>query len=110
MALNDLSPGQVQAKYKKVNNAIQLVGLFGIASTAVFCFLPGWVLNWIGSLKKTRRTHYDPNNNDPSLFQQFGFTPVLIMLGSFAVIILVIMLITNWFGLRKRIRGSENIV
>jgi Na+/melibiose symporter-like transporter len=109
MRLNNLSREELLVKYKQVNKALKWLCIFAVAVTALICFLPGWLLNWLGSLKKGRSHRYDPNNNDPSWFQQDGIQSVFIMLGAFVALILIVMLITNWFGLYRRVKENDQI-
>ncbi|HEV7779636.1 MAG TPA: hypothetical protein VGO58_00140 [Chitinophagaceae bacterium] len=110
MRLNDLSREELRAKYKKVNHALKVLCIVAVAGTALVCFLPGWMINWLASFKKGRNHRYDPNRNDPSWFQEYGIQSVYITLGAFAVLTVIIMLITNWFGLYRRVKEMDKTI
>jgi hypothetical protein len=92
--------GQLLARYKKVSSGLRFAGLWLLAIAVAVVFMPGWLIDLLG-----KRATYRNHSASPSLYQQDGIAALLYCIGGAAVIFIIIVLISGWFRLRKKLRS-----
>ena len=92
--------GQLLERYKKLSSGLRFAGLWLLVIAVAVVFMPGWLIDLIGK-RSTHRNH----SGSPSLYQQDGIAALLYCIGGAAVIFIIIVLISGWFRLRRKLRS-----
>lgn len=92
---------ELEKKYKKLSSGLRFVAVWVFGIAIAIPFMPGWLVQLLG--KKSYKDH----SNTPSLYQQDGIQSLLYCLAGAAVIFLIIVLISGWFGMRRKLRATS---
>jgi hypothetical protein len=88
-----------EEKYQFLTTRIRQFGILFFIVVFGAIFIPPKIMRIFSS---KRQTHHNYNDKDPSIFVQEGMNAVYIGIAIFIVVILLLMIFTGWFRLRKR--------